>query len=776
MEEPVRFGISQPVPRTEDPRLLTGGGNYADDFNLDHQCYAVMVRSPHAHASLVSIDVAPALEMPGVLAVLTGEDYAADGMGNIAGPSPHQRRDGSGMFRPPRPALTRDRARYLGEPVAVVIAESNLIARDAAERVEVEYDVLPVVMDTRKANGPDAPLIWPEAPANESFLFEKGDAQATERAIAGAAMVVRQQFVISRLTTNALEPRAALGQYHRGEQRYTIYTGSQRPYAWRTNLTKNLLHVDEHQLRLVTGDVGGSFGMKGSIHPEIPLVAWASKRVGRPVKWTCERTEGFVADDHARDNVSDVELALDEAGRFLALRVKTNASLGAYVAFMGHAPPTGNIGTLAGQYRTPAMHVQVNGVFTNNNPVSPYRGAGRPEAAYIMERMVHLAAAELDMDPVALRRLNLIGSSEMPFKTGLTFTYDCGEFEPLMDRCLADADHAGFEARREAAAARGKLRGIGVSSTIELAAGPQPETAELRFDASGTLTVLVGTTPHGQGHETIYKQLVCEQFGIAPNRVRVVEGDTDKVSFGTGTGGSRSAALGGSAVMAAVDKVVEKGRHIAAEMLEAAVADINFVQANFEVVGTDRRVSFSDVAVAAFNPAKLPDGIEPGLYEIATFNPKQANFPNGCQVCEVEIDPETGVVEMLRHTTVGDVGVEINPLLVRGQMHGGIVQGLGQAVLEQMVYDDEGQLLSGSFMDYAMPRASDVCDLVVGSRPVPTKTNPLGVKGAGESGTVGALACVMNAINDALRPVGVRHLEMPATPERVWEAIRKAAA
>jgi aerobic carbon-monoxide dehydrogenase large subunit len=771
----MKFGIGQGVPRTEDPRLLIGGGCYADDFNLDHQCYAVMVRSDHAHARIVSIDTDTAAAMPGVLAVLTGHDYAADGLGNIAGPSPHSRRDGSPMFRPSRPALTTDRVRYLGEPVAMVIANSVDAARDASEHVLIDYDALPVVLNTGEANADGVPAIWAEAPANESFTFEKGDADAVDRAMQNAAHVVRQQFVISRLTTNAMEPRAALGSYHRGERRYTIYTGSQRPYAWRASLTKNLLHVEEHELRLVTGDVGGSFGMKGSIHPEIPLVAWASKRIGRTVKWTCERTEGFVADDHARDNVSDAELALDAEGQFLALRVRTNASVGAYLAFMGHAPPTGNIGTMAGQYRTPAMHVVVNGVFTNNNPVSPYRGAGRPEAAYIMERLVHIAATQLGKDPVELRRRNLIAPEQMPFKTGLTFTYDCGEFEQLMDDCLERSEHATFEMRRAEAAARGKLRGIGVSSTIEVAAGPQPETAELRFDASGTLTILVGTTPHGQGHETIYKQLVCEVLGLEPHRVRVIEGDTDKVSFGTGTGGSRSATLGSAAVMAGVDKVVSKGRLIAAHALECAVEDIEFSNAEYRVVGTDRQVDFHQMALDAFNPAKLPPGVEPGMYELATFNPTAANFPNGCQVCEVEIDPDTGVIEMLRHTTVGDVGVELNPALVRGQMHGGIVQGAGQALMEQMVYDDEGQLLSGSFMDYAMPRADDLCQMDVSSRPVPTATNPLGVKGAGESGTVGALGCVMNAVNDALAPLGIAHVEMPATPQRVWRAIREAS-
>ena len=772
----MRFAVGQPVPRTEDPRLLTGNGQFTDDFNLPFQAYCHILRSPHAHAVIRNIDCSKAAAMPGVVAVLTGADYAEDGIGEITGGSPRQRRDGSVMYRPPRPALTEDAARHVGQAVALVIADSLAEAMDAAEAIAIEYDELSFNTDTEAGNKPGAPAIWDDCADNESFYFDAGDAVATEAAINGAAHVVRQKFIINRVTANTMEPRGVLGHYQAGEDRYTIYVGHQRPYAWRTNLAKNVFRIGENQITLITGDVGGSFGMKGAIYPEVILMAWASKRVGRPVKWTCERSEGLMADDHARDNVSEAELALDEDGKFLALRVTTNANLGAYVSFLGAGPPTGNTGGLAGLYTTPAINVRVSGVLTNTSPLSPYRGAGRPEASYVLERMINIAARELDIDPAELRRRNFIAPDAMPYKTPLTFTYDCGEFEALMDQCLENSDYHGFQGRRDEAAARGRIRGIGISCTIEQAAAPQTETAEIRFDPSGTVTLLVGTTPHGQGHETIYKQLVCEKLGLAPEDIRLVEGDTDKVAFGTGTGGSRSASIGTSAVFEAVGKVVAKGRTIAAHMLEAAAADIEFEDGEFTVSGTDKKVSFIEVAKTSFVPAKLPDGVEPGLYEIATFDPKKANFPNGCHICEVEVEPETGAIEIARYTVVDDVGYELNPLLVHGQIMGGVAQGAGQILMEDIVYDKQsGQLISGSFLDYAMPRAEDLCSIEIEGRPVPTDTNPLGVKGAGECGTVGALPAVMNAINDALGQLGVTHIDMPTTPERVWRVIRDAA-
>ncbi len=771
----MKFAVGQAVPRTEDPRLLRGHGNYVDDFDLTGQACAFMVRAPHAHAEIKSIDAPAARAMPGVLAVLTGADYAADGLGFIAGPTPYKRRDGSVMYRPPRPALTADRIRHVGQIVAMVVAETVDQAKDAAEAVDVDYEPLPINVVTEDAR--ESSAIWDDCPDNESFFYEVGDRAAVDAAVAGAAHVVRQRYVINRITANTMEPRGVLADFDPGTERYTIHTGVQRPYAWRANLAKNLFHIRESQIRFVTGDLGGSFGMKGAIYPEVPLAAWAAKRLGRPVKWRCERSEGFPADDHARDNVSDVTLALDENGRFLAMGVETSAAVGAYLAFLGMGAPTGNVGGLAGVYTTPAMHVAVSAVLTNTSPLSPYRGAGRPEASYILERTIDIAAGRLGIDPVELRRRNMIAPGQLPYKTPLTFTYDCGEFEEVLDQALFKADYTGFAARRAETESTGKLRGIGVSCTIERAAAAQLETAELRFDPSGDAVILIGTTPHGQGHETIYKQIVCGTLGIDPERVRVVEGDTDAVSFGTGTGGSRTATIGSAAVLKAMEKVVDKTKRIAAHALEAAAEDIAFEDGVFSIVGTDRAMPFLDAVALAFDPGKLPPGMEPTLAELASYTPEVANYPNGCHIVEVEIIPETGEIALDRYTVVDDCGFELNPLLVKGQVHGGIAQGAGQALMENMVYDrGSGQLLSGSFMDYSMPRADDFCDYDVGAHPVLTKTNPLGVKGVGEAGTVGALAAVMNAINNALSELGIEHFEMPATPDRVWKAIATARA
>ena len=768
-----KYSIGQSVPRTEDPRLLRGTGNYVDDFNQPNQVYAIMVRSPHAHAAIKAIDVVEASGMPGVIAVLTGADYASDCLGSITGPSPYQRRDGSTMFRPPRPALTSDRARHVGQIVAMVVAETVEQAKDAAEAVQIDYDPLPVNVVTESARKSTA--IWGDCPDNESFFYQVGDKEAVDSAVAGAAHVIQQRYVINRITANAMEPRGALAEWDPGTERYTIYTGVQRPYAWRATLSKNLFHVRESQIRFVTGDLGGSFGMKGAIYPEVPLVAWAAKQLDRPVKWRCERSEGFPADDHARDNVSDVTLALDENGKFLAMGVETSAALGAYVAFLGMGAPTGNVGGLAGVYTTPALHVAVSAVMTNTSPTSPYRGAGRPEASYILERTIDIAAGRLGIDPVELRRRNMISPDQMPYKTPLTFEYDCGEFEAVLNKTLKKANYDGFAARRSESEAAGKLRGIGVSCTIERAAAAQLETAELRFDPAGDATILIGTTPHGQGHETIYKQIVCGTLGLDPERVRVIEGDTDAVSFGTGTGGSRTATIGSAAVLRAMEKVIDKTKKIAAHTMEVAKEDVTFEEGQFTIAGTDRSMTFLDVAALAFDPFKLPPDIEPTLAELASYSPEVENFPNGCHIVEVEIEPETGEVELSRYSVVDDCGLELNPLLVKGQVHGGIAQGVGQALMENMVYHrDSGQLISGSFMDYSMPRANDLCDYDVGAYPVLTKTNPLGVKGVGEAGTVGALAAVMNAINNALAALGIEHFEMPATPDRVWKAIDEA--
>ena len=769
-----RYAISQPVTQVEAPRLLTGRGRYTDDVTLPRQAVAVFLRSPHAHADIVRIDSTVAETMPGVLAILTGHDYAADGLGHVMGMSPLRRRDGSPMYRPPRPALTADRVRHVGQSLALVVAETVNQAKDAAETIEVEYAPLPAHLSTADANRPQTPALWEDCPDNEPVFAEHGDAAAVDAALARAAHVVRGNFVVNRVAANTMEPRAVVADYDRGRDHYTIYACHQRPYVWRTMMTRHVFAIPENRMTLIAGDVGGSFGMKGGLYPEVPLVAWASRRVGRPVGWTCERSEGLVSDDQARDMVVDAELALDEDGRFLGMRLTSNNNIGAYVTMIGFISTNGIAQSVCGTYATPAVHGRAAAVLTNTVPVSNYRAPGGAPGTYVLERIIDMAARKIGLDPSEIRRRNLIPADAMPYTLPTRGAYDCGEFEAVLDKSLAKADYAGAAARKAAAKARGRLRGVGISTTVDPSAGPSPEAAELRFDPGGTVTVLVGSTAGGQSHETIYTQIVSDRLGLEAETIRVIEGDTDKLSWGTGTGAARTATIGGTAVFKAVDKVIEKGRRIAAHLLEAAEADIEFDSGAYTVSGTDRSVGFPDVARTAFMPSRLPPDIEIGLYETATWSPEAPNIPNSAHVCELDIDPDTGTIEIVRYTAVHDVGVEINPLLVAGQVHGGIAQGAGQAVMENVVYDpDSGQLLSGSFMDYGMPRAADLCNYDVASHPVPTATNPLGVKGAGECGTVGGLAAVMNAINDALAPLGIANFAMPATPERVWRAIRE---
>jgi carbon-monoxide dehydrogenase large subunit len=770
-----RYAISQPVTQVEAPRLLKGKGRYTSDVFLDRICHAYFLRSPHAHADIVRIDAAAAKAMPGVLEILTGEDYAADGLGRLAGVAPFKKRDGSPMYRPPRPALTKDRVRHIGQSVAVVVAESVNQAKDAAEAIEVEYKVLPAQVSTARANQAGVPLIWPECANNEPVYVELGNGPAVDAAMAKAAHVVKEYFPVTRVAANALEPRAVVAAYDEGRGHFTVYACMQRPYIWRTLMTQDIFKVPEHNMTLIAGDVGGSFGMKGGLYPEVPVAAWAARRLGRPVKWTCERSEGLLADDQARDMDVHAELGLDADGKFLGVRFTANNNLGAYITMIGFLSTRGLADNTVGVYATPAVHGRGSGVLTNTVPVSNYRAPGGTPGAYVLERIIDIAAREMNIDPAEIRRRNLIPASAMPYKLPSGGSYDCGDFAAVQDKCLKLSDYAGAAKRKAEARARGKLHGVGISQTVDPSAGPSPETAEVRFDPGGNVTVLVGSTAGGQSHETIYTQIISDRLGIDAESVRVQEGDTDKLSWGTGTGAARTATIGGGALFMAVDKVIEKGKRIAAHVLEAAPADIEFGEGQYKVAGTDRKVKFIDVAKTAFNPAKLPPDIEIGLYETATWTTKVQNIPNTCHVCELEIDPETGTIELTRYTAVHDVGVELNPLLVAGQVHGGIAQAAGQALMELITYDDDsGQLLSGSFMDYAMPRAADLCNFDVGSHPVPTKTNPLGVKGAGECGTVGGLAVVMNAINDALAPLGVRNFTMPASPGRVWAAIRDA--
>ncbi len=781
MSDPItvqKFAIGQSVSRLEDPRLVQGLGRYSDDVNLPRQVYAVVVRSPHGHARITGIDPAAALRAPGVLAVLTGADLAADGLGNLPTDASRKRRDGAPAFTTPRPALIRDRVRHVGDPVALVVATSPEAAADAAELVAVDYAPRPAVTGAARATNGGAPAVWDEAPDNVAFVWEAGSRDAVARAFAGADHVTRLDFVVTRVAAAPLEPRAAVGEFDRRSERYTLHTGIQGPHGLRALLAERIFRVPHGQVRVVTGEVGGSFGMRSGIYPELVLVLWAAKRLGRPVKWTSSRREGFLSDEHGRDNVSSAELALDAGGRFLGLRVALKVDIGAYLTPRSAGPATNNVGGLAGVYTTPAIHVESTGVYTNTTPTGPYRGAGRPEATYAIERVIDVAARELGIDPVELRRRNLIPASAMPFKTGLVFTYDCGDFERVMTMALTQSDRAGFERRRAEARARGTLLGLGLANPIEVAGGPytavNPDTAELRVNPDGSVSLFAGSTSMGQGNETAFTQIVSDRLGLPPDRIQVFSGDSDALDAGRGNGGSGAISVGGSAVLRATEKVIERGRRVAAHLLEAAPEDVTLRDGRFVVAGTDRDVAWSRVARTAYQPRQLPPGLEPGFSETAAFTPPAVTFPNGCHVCEVEVDAETGAVRVVRYTVVDDVGRMINPLLVKGQIHGGAVQGLGQGLAEVLTYDEAGQVLSGSFMDYAMPRADEVPLFDVDAHEVPTRVNPLGAKGVGEAGTVGALPALMNAVNDALAPLGVRHLDMPVTPERVWQAIRAA--
>lgn len=771
-----KFGIGQSVLRQEDPRLLRGRGLFVSDVSLPRETYAILLRSPHAHADIKSLDVTAARAAPGVVAVFTGEDIAADNLGVPGMPAKWKRPDGEPMKYRPQPPLALGRVRYVGDPVALVIGETLDQARDGAELIEVDYDSLPSITNTGQTVEPSAIRVWDDYPDNVSGLYQTGDAEAVEAAFATAAHVTKRRFEISRVFAQYMEPRGAIGSYDEREDRYTLHADLQYPHRVRQLLAEKIFSIPEQNIRVVARDVGGGFGTKGWQYAEHRLVLWAARKVDRPVKWTCERSEAIQADEHGRDNVTDAELAFDADGKVVGLRVKTVANIGAYLsAIRNLLSAFANVGTLIGVYDIPTAHVAVRTVHSNTNPTAPYRGAGRPEATYVIERMFDEAARELGLDPAELRARNMIASDAMPVKTALGLNYDCGEFIENQTSALKMANYAEFSGRRDEAAARGKLRGIGFANPIERAASPAPDFAEIRFSTDGTATILMGTKSQGQGHETIYKQIVGERLGLAPDQMRVVDGDTDRVAFGMGTMGSRSTVIGGSALYYAADKVIDKAKNIAAHLLEASAVDLEFAEGKFVVSGTDREMTLKDVVKASFQPARLPPGIEPGLYETHTFVPGDDTYPNGSHVCEVEIDPDTGTVEIVGYWVVDDVGTMINPTIVKGQIQGGIAQGVGQILMEQVAYDQEsGQLLSGSFMDYAMPRADNFGPLEIASNDVPTKRNPLGAKGAGEAGTVGAMPSMMNAIMNALAQVGVEHLDMPATPERVWQAIEDA--
>jgi carbon-monoxide dehydrogenase large subunit len=769
-----QFGVGQPVRRSEDRRFITGAGRYTDDIALPRQACAAFLRSPHAHARIVRIDTAAAETAPGVLGVFTGADIIRDGLGGIPCLVPLANRDGSPANMPPRGCLATDRVRHVGDSLALVVAETAAQAKDAAELIAVEYDVLPSVTDTAAAIESGRPLVHDDAPGNLCFDWEMGDRAGTDTGLAAARHTVEITLVNNRVVPNSMEPRGALGAYDPGEDRYTLYTSSQGSHFLREQLAKHVLRIPENRIRVVTPDVGGGFGMKIFLYPEQPLVLYAAKKLGRPVKWIGERADAFITDTHGRDHVTKATLGLDENGKFLALRIETVANLGAYLSNYGPFIPTlAGSAMLAGVYTTAAVHVSVRGVFTHTVPVDAYRGAGRPEAAYVVERIVDAAARQIGLPPAELRRRNFIRPEQMPYRTALDLVYDSGDFARNMDDALRAAGADGFPARRAAAREAGKYRGLGCSTYIEQCGGGGDEMAELRFDPSGSVTLLIGTQSSGQGHQTAYAQVVADRLGVPFEQVRVMQGDSDAVSFGRGTGGSRSLPVGGVAVQNAAQKLIDKGRKIAAHRLEAADADIEFVDGTFRIAGTDRGIGIAAVAQAAFDPAMLPPDLEPGFAEKAHFTPRASTYPNGCHVCEVEVDPDTGIVRIVRFVVVDDFGTVVNPLLLEGQVHGGIVQGIGQALCEGVVYDPEsGQLVTGSFMDYCMPRAEDAPAIEFSYNVVPCTTNPLGIKGAGEAGAIGAPPAVINAVVDALSDLGVRHVDMPATPQRIWQIIR----
>src|SRR5579884_2072981 len=779
--------IGTPVRRREDFRFVTGQGTYTDDLNRPGQLYAFILRSPHAHARLRGIETAAARRAPGVVAVFTGQDMAADGIGGLPCGWLIHSKGGSPMVEPPHPPIAVDRVRHVGDQVAVVIAESLAQARDAAELIAVDYAEEPAVVDPAEALEPGRPLVWDNAPNNLCFDWHLGDAAAVEAAFARAHHIARLDLVNNRLVPNAIEPRAAIGEFDRATGEYTLYTTSQNPHVIRLLMGAFVLHIPEARLRVVAPDVGGGFGSKIYHYAEEAIVTWAAGKLKRPVKWRAERSESFVSDAHGRDHVTHVELALDQGGKFLALKVSTIANMGAYLSTFAPCIPTYLYGTLlAGVYTTPAIYVETKAVFTHTVPVDAYRGAGRPEATYLLERIVDVAADELGIDPAELRRKNFIPADAFPYQTPVALQYDSGDYATTLDLALKAADYAGFEARRQEAARRGKYRGIGIATYIE-ACGIAPsavvgslgaraglfESAAVRVHPTGSVTVLTGSHAHGQGHETTFAQLVADGLGVPIEQVEIVHGDTAKIPYGMGTYGSRSLAVGGTAIIKAMDKIIAKGRKIAAHLLEAAEADVEFKDGKFTVAGTDRSKTLGEVALTAYVPHNFPhDELEPGLDETAFYDPKNFTFPSGAHIAEVEIDPETGSLSIVRFTASDDFGRIINPMIVAGQVHGGLAQGIGQALLEGCVYDKQtGQLLTGSYNDYAMPRADDLPSFTVSTHATLCTHNPLGVKGCGEAGAIGAPAALTNAVVDALKPFGVKHVDMPLSPEKLWRVI-----
>lgn len=763
-----KFGIGQAATRIEDTRLTTGAGKYVDDVQLDNQSYALFVRSPHAHADILSIDKSDAEQLPGVLGIYTVDDLKADGINDIPCMAPVENIDGSGSVMTPRPALAQDRVRHVGDAVALIVAETMDQARDAADAVFVDYQSLDAVVGTGEATSDAAATIWEQAPNNRCFDWQSGDAEGVARAFAAAEKTVEVELINNRVIPNSMEPRGAIASIEEGTGRMVLRVSCQGVHLMRGLLANAVFNVPEDQIHVLCDDVGGGFGMKIFLFPEYVAALFAARKLGRPVRWISERTEAFMSDSHGRDHISRMRLALDGEARILGLEVNTTANLGAYLSNFGPFVPTAaGVGMLVGCYDIPTAYVRVEGVFTNTAPVDAYRGAGRPEAIYAIERLLDVAAYDLGMDPAEIRRRNFIPASAMPYSTALGCEYDSGEFRQNLEDALALANWENFEQRRIEAAANGKLRGIGLASYIERCSGGAPETARLAVDESGHVTLFIGTQSNGQGHETAFRQILCERLGIAFEDVSIVQGDSDRIASGGGTMGSRSVPVGGAAITAAALKLIETARQTAAEMLETAVGDIEFEAGEFRVSGTDISRSFKSVAAAATEAGNSFD-------EIETFTPGEATYPNGTHICEIEIDLETATIEVVNFTVVDDFGKVINPLLLEGQVHGGIGQGLGQALLESVQYEEgSGQLLTATYMDYNMPRADNFCDITFKRNEVPCLSNPLGIKGAGEAGAIGAPPAIINALVNALRDHGIRHLDMPMTQDKMFAILQQ---
>ncbi len=781
-------GIGAAVKRVEDFRFLTGQGNYTDDIDRPNQTYAWILRSPHAHAKITSLDIGAAESAPGVVAVFTGKDMEAEGVGSLPCGWQVNNKDDSPMAEPAHPPLVIDRVRHVGDQVAVVIAETRDEARQAAEMIVVDYELLPVVMDMAAAIE-GGPQVHDDVANNLCYDWHIGDKDATDAAFADAAHVASIDIVNNRLIPNAMEPRAAIGDYDTATGDHTLYTTSQNPHVIRLLMGAFVLNIPEHKLRVVAPDVGGGFGSKIYHYAEEAIVTWAAGKIRRPIKWTAERSESFMSDCHGRDHVTKAELAMDADGKFLALRVGTLANMGAYLSTFAPCVPTYLYATLlAGVYTTPQVYCEVKAVFTNTVPVDAYRGAGRPEASFLLERIVDRAARETGLSQVEIRQRNFIPADAFPYQTPVALQYDSGDYGSTLDQAVTTAEIDGFEARKAEAAKRGKLRGIGYSTYIE-ACGIAPsavvgslgaraglfESAEVRVHPTGSVTVFTGSHSHGQGHETTFSQLISDTLGIPMESVEIVHGDTGKVAFGMGTYGSRSLAVGGEAIMRATNRIIDKATKIAAHIMEAPEADIEFKDGKFTVAGTDKEMAFGEIALAAYVPHNFPhETLEPGLDETAFYDPANFTYPGGCHICEVEVDPETGVVEVVSFSAVDDVGRVVNPMIVEGQVHGGVAQGIGQALLEGCRYDENGQLVTGSYMDYTLPRAGDLPSFNVGTHATLCAHNSLGVKGCGEVGAIGSPPAVINAVVDALWDLGVKDMSMPATPEKVWQAIQNA--